>query len=164
MKIPYSIFHILLVSGALLLASCTSIFGEKTYSLTEKDSGKVLSCKTGEFLTIRLAANPTTGHQWKLVTPPDVRVLALCREEFLPPEKNMTALGKGGTYFLKYEVIGPGRTGISLQYLRPWEKHKTPAGHFQILLYAEGKPKSYIPKEGEEFFLIPPPPKKNLKK
>lgn len=154
---------ILLAGNLFFLSGCTSLFGEKVYSFTEKDSGKVLSCKTGEYLTIRLPANPTTGYQWKVLVPSDVRVLSLCKEEFLPPE-NMEKMGQGGFFQLKYEVIGPGRTGISLGYIRPWEKNGTPAAHFQLLLYAEGKPKSYIPKEGEEFFLIPPPPKKNLKK
>lgn len=162
MKFSHRIFPILFVLQMMLLTSCTTFFGEKIHSFTEKDSGKVLSCKTGEFITIRLSANPSTGYQWKTAAPPDVRILALCREEFLPPE-NLEVMGKGGTYLLKYEIIGPGRTGISLQYLRPWEKHKTAARHFQLLLYAEGKPKSHTPEE-EDYFLIPPPPKKNLKK
>ena len=162
MKVWKFIRIICFAVSAVLLSSCGCFSGEKIHTFSRKDSGKVLSCNTGDFIVVRLAANPSTGFQWKMVNPPDGNILALAKEEFLVPE-NMLLMGKEGEYFLKFEVIGPGRTAVNLVYVRPWEREKTPAGHFQLLVYASGKPKSHIPRE-EDFFLIPPPPEKNRKK
>lgn len=162
MKVWKSVWMAVLAVSAFFLSSCGCFSGEKIHTFSLKDSGKVLSAGTGDLIAISLAANPTTGFQWKMANPPDGNILALAKEEFLPPE-NMEVAGKEGEYFLKFEVIGPGRTAINLVYVRPWERGKTPARYFQLLVYASGKPKSHISRE-EDFFLIPPPPEKNRKK
>lgn len=79
----------------------------------------------GEQLSFTLDANPTTGFTWQLAAPLDETVIALVSHDYQPPDTSR--VGAGGTDVWTFKAVGTGRTTITLEYRRPWEKDVPPA-------------------------------------
>lgn len=129
-----------------LLCGC-NMWGERVLALTEKDSGKTFEIHTGSFVTLKLASNPSTGYQWHFNTPFDPVLLGLCRDSFLTETGGKKVAGLGGSRFLKFEVLAPGKAALDLKYVRPWEKDPDISRRFQVILYCVGKAKNDTGKE-----------------
>ena len=132
-----------LMSSVLLAAffcSCATVSSPR--ELTEKDSGGTLTAKVGEQFTVSLESNPTTGYAWSFAAPYDEDVLVLSSDRFANPEEK-ELVGAPGRRILTFSIVGPGKSGIRLEYKRPWERNARPARVFQLLLFATGEaPKS----------------------
>ena len=77
----------------------------------EKENGALVEVSRGSKVTIELAENPTTGHQWKIDS---------VDESFLAPEGdafltgNQMGLGAGGVRRFFFRAKGSGCTSLSL--------------------------------------------------
>jgi inhibitor of cysteine peptidase len=94
----------------------------------EGHNGGAISAKAGDYITIRLPENPTTGFQWR-AEHADPGVLQLQSDEFAPAAGE--AIGSSGVRMLRYLAKGPGHTAITLQLERPWEA-TAPRSQFKI--------------------------------
>jgi inhibitor of cysteine peptidase len=79
----------------------------------------------GERVTIRLDANPTTGHRWDPIDPPDAAVVRIVGDGFTGAAADR--VGAGGSQEIVVEGVAPGRTELRLGYTRPWEDGVAPA-------------------------------------
>lgn len=85
--------------------------------------------------TLRLPANPTTGYTWALKQY-DTHLLALVKNEFLPPDSN--CIGASGyeiwTFKAKPAAFAkPMSTTVTLEYARSWEKQAGKVAEFTVV-------------------------------
>lgn len=124
-----------------LLYSCASLFGQKHYQLTEKDSGRILHVDKGDTFTVLLPSNPTTGFSWDFSEPlHDKNVMILRGDEYIRPNEQLC--GAPGKRSLTFLAEGSGRTELKLVYRRPWEKDKQPAEKFNVTVVVKNGTKS----------------------
>lgn len=79
----------------------------------------------GKRFKIMLESNRTTGYQWRLAGALDQKVVKLIGSAYQSPEAKLP--GAGGKEIWTFQAVGRGRTEISMQYIRTWEKGKPPA-------------------------------------
>lgn len=129
----------------ILLSSC-SVFSPGTVILTEKDSGKTIHLRTGDYLEIHLEANPTTGYLWSSSIPNDY-IMRLLLDEYAGEKQEKGLVGAPVRKIFRYGAVGPGETGIRLEYRRPWEKNQPPAMTFDIMVRVSGESTFREPEE-----------------
>ncbi len=86
---------------------------------------KVLRIPLGQTFKITLPSNPTTGYSWQLATEPDSAIVTTEGREYRP--ETPVRSGSGGHEVWTFKACGKGRTAVTLQYVRPWEKGQSPA-------------------------------------
>ncbi len=121
MKFPILVFFL----GITFLGSA---FG-KTVDLTAQNAGRDLIINRGDFLTVHLPTNPSTGYSWRVafsvsgILTPDQS-----REIQYPPQKQGEMLvGALGTQVWSFQATRSGKTKILFVYGRPWERGVAPA-------------------------------------
>ena len=90
-----------------------------------KDTAKTLTLGVGKSLTVRLPAQPGTGHSWK-VLPPDATILETVGEPASEPQGKGLPGGKE-TQVFHFVAKGAGKVALTFQYARGWEKDTKPA-------------------------------------
>ena len=85
----------------------------------------MITARVGEEFTITLDSNPTTGYSWKLSDSFPKGIIKLLGSEYQPPVTRRK--GAGGKEIWRFKTLAVGKTTITLEYLRPWEKDKPPA-------------------------------------
>ncbi len=75
-----------------------------------------IAVNVGEPFLVRLAANPTTGHEWQPVFDP--ARLELLGSEFMPPREGV---GTGGAQCFDWRAKAAGATWLGFSSRRPWE-------------------------------------------
>lgn len=106
-----------LLSSAMMACSLPAR-SPKTFALTIQDDQTSLSLRKGDFLTISLEGNPTTGYQWQ-VAQLDTTILEQSGDpEFTPAA---TGLGSGGVFTFRFHALQAGQTTLVLAYSRPFE-------------------------------------------
>ena len=114
---------------------------EALLELTEKNSGETIRPEVGDFFMLRLPETAGTGYLWQTASPPYSSDVLRCLEDtFVPNPASAGMAGAAGRRTLTFKVIGPGTTGLKLEYLRPWETDQTPAQTFDLLVIAPGDP------------------------
>jgi len=88
-----------------------------TNSLTETDTAVPLEVPAGETFDIVLAANMTTGYEWRLAEPLDESVVQFVGQEYKSEQSNSE--GGGGHDIWTFRAIAPGTTEIVLGYYPP---------------------------------------------
>lgn len=89
------------------------------------DQPIAVSFRAGDSFTIRIAANHTTGYQWRLAGAPDAKVVTCTGSTYEAPPDSVP--GKGGTEVWSFKATGKGSATIRLDYVRPWEVDAKPA-------------------------------------
>jgi len=85
----------------------------------------MITARVGEEFTITLDSNPTTGYSWNLSDSFPKGIIKLLGSEYQPPVTRRK--GAGGKEIWRFKTLAVGKTTITLEYLRPWEKDKPPA-------------------------------------
>ncbi len=94
----------------------------------EGHNGAAISAKAGDILLIKLPESPTTGFRWN-VTEADSRLLQLQSDDFV--HGSGTGVGGGGLRVLRYILLAPGNSPVTLQLSRAWEP-AAPRSQFRI--------------------------------
>ena len=89
-----------------------------------RDTAKALTLEVGRSLTVRLPAQPGTGHAWKLL-PGDAAVLEPVGE---PTMETPATAKPGGEEVQVFHFLakGAGKAALTFQYGRDWEKGSKP--------------------------------------
>ncbi len=104
----------------VFLAACSTAPSE--IKLTANDNGKTIEAAANQSLTITLDSNATTGYKWNLVTEPDAKVVKLVSSDYVvPTSDSQPIVGAGGAEVWKFQIIGAGKTTITLAYFRPFD-------------------------------------------
>lgn len=90
--------------------------------LGDADNGKSFSVQPGATISITLAANITTGYSWSVAKLDGQSVRAIGDVQYRPDAAPPGMVGSGGRAIATLEAIRTGRTTITLEYRRPWEK------------------------------------------
>lgn len=88
------------------------------------DPGVPVKTAVGQEFLIALAANPTSGYEWQMAGQLDPR-LKLVETSYSPEEGQM--VDSAGTQYWRFEGQAPGMAGVTLNYIRPWEKGVPPS-------------------------------------
>ncbi len=106
-------------------------------TLTVNDDGKTISVTVGDTIAIKLDSNPSTGYGWQVTGISTASAVQNGKIEFEsppPPKDGRIRVGQGGTAVITFDAVSAGKSTISLEYRRPWEKGKAPARTFTITL------------------------------
>lgn len=117
---------------ALLAAPCIALGGFALSGYSENsitpsvfsDPRQTVSIQAGQDFIISLESNPTTGYSWKYLGSSPEGVVEMVGNEFRPPE--IQRKGAGGKEEWRFRSLKAGKTVISFQYVRPWEKNVQP--------------------------------------
>lgn len=127
----------------LLLSSC-ALLPSRHYTVGLEDSGSTLHLRTGDEFTILLEGNPTTGYLWQFAAPYDETVVILKGDRYISPSEALC--GAPGKRSLTFVAEDPGRTGLKLVYVRPWEKNQPPEKEFHLMILVHSDDDSDVPK------------------
>jgi len=111
----------------IILVVCTGLlhhFPAATAAWGQQN-GEDRAIRVGESFNISLESNRSTGYQWKLAGQLDQKVIKLVSSDYVGPAKQIP--GAGGKEEWIFLGVGPGKTVIHLEYVRPWEKGGAPA-------------------------------------
>ena len=87
--------------------------------VTEDDDGCRVEMRDGQILVVDLPANPSTGYTWDVATATSGRIRRIGEPEFEP---KASLLGAPGREILRFMMLEPGETVLSLVYRRPWNR------------------------------------------
>ncbi|MDQ5986973.1 MAG: hypothetical protein CSYNP_02709 [Syntrophus sp. SKADARSKE-3] len=90
----------------------------------QQDSTKI-NVVSGSSITITVEANPTTGYGWQLADPLQEKIIVLSGHRYKAPKANRR-VGVGGWDMWLFKTVGAGKTIVTLEYVRSWEKGVAP--------------------------------------
>jgi inhibitor of cysteine peptidase len=86
--------------------------------VNDTQNNATVSMTKGNFITVRLAENPTTGFQWNLTTTPGLSIVS---DEYVPSDTSGKLVGSGGTHIWNISTGMTGNQKVYAVYKRPWE-------------------------------------------
>jgi len=98
-------------------------------TLSQADSGTVLTLKRGQTLILRLDENATTGYRWSLPAL-DGEVLQLKSDDFNLPSN--TGIGGGGQRVFSFQANNPGQVQLQLKNWRESVGDESTIKQFQV--------------------------------
>jgi len=106
--------------------------------------GSTVNASTGDFFSIRLEENPSTGYQWNLTTSDGIKIV---EDKFEPPE-NEDVVGAPGFHVWTFRIMDNGTQQVDAIYKRPWENLTGEEETFSLVLEVEGEP--VAPSDGND--------------
>jgi len=109
---------------------------QKRFCWMDSDNNSHLCLYVGDTLSIKLAANPTTGYSW---AKPEAFLhldLIISRSE----RGSSDRVGAPGFQVFAFKATEPGESALDLNYLRPFEKNTPPAKMFHLWVKIEARP------------------------
>ena len=91
----------------------------------QADTSDALQVKVGDTFVIELDSNPTTGYSWNLAKT-DLKIVEQVSREYKPRETTERLVGSGGREIWTFKATAKGKTTLTFQYARPWEKGVSP--------------------------------------
>jgi predicted secreted protein len=86
---------------------------------------------------ITLESNKTTGYEWQLAEPLDNSMLRFISSKYVTGDSDL--VGAGGKEEWTFMALKPGKTAVSLKYVRSWEKDAPPAKKIIFVVVIRGK-------------------------
>jgi inhibitor of cysteine peptidase len=126
----------LLVIGllGLLLAACgDSGSGSvpQTISLTLADSGKSVTVRQNDQITVTLDGNPSTGYGWTVAAGTGTILTQVGEATYTPKTTDALTTGAGGSYLFTFKAAQQGSATLKLVYAQPWNNN-LPAQTFEV--------------------------------
>ena len=90
--------------------------------LTQANNGQSIEVQTGDFITIRLDENPTTGYVWKEKSDQQ-GILELTSSEFV--RNTGGGLGAGGQRVFTFKALKAGSFSLYFKNWREWEGERS---------------------------------------
>jgi len=82
---------------------------------------------------IVLPSNPTTGYEWMAKFDPNY--IQLVNSTYIAYPTRPGIVGSGGIQIFTFKAIKPGKTGIAMQYQRPWAETVPPAKEINYTVF-----------------------------
>jgi inhibitor of cysteine peptidase len=120
---------ILIAVVVLVAIACMALV---PITITDADNGKTIDVLRFRTIKLSLESNPTTGYNWKLVSPTDRRVLRLYYSKYIRTPTKL--VGSGGHEEWKFRAIAPGTAEVKTIYIRPWEGQTPPVKTFAVTI------------------------------
>jgi predicted secreted protein len=100
--------------SVVLLACASGCASTKVY----REGTATITGRPGDFATIELAADPSTGYSWMLVGYADPRIVTLIDSDYEPAKS--AAAGTLGHQRWTFRFVGPGTATLTFGYGRTW--------------------------------------------
>lgn len=117
------------VLAVVVMAGLSGCSAETPLVLGGEDDGREITLQKGQTLSIKLAANPTTGYSWEFVESEGAILQQVGEPEF---EADSDLLGAPGTQTLRFETVETGQMELRLVYQRPWKTDVEPLKTFTV--------------------------------
>lgn len=102
-------------------------------ALGEADNGKRVEARVGQKITVRLAANASTGFSWSVKSPAGEGAVKSCGAvSYAAGDPRSARPGAGGTAEAVFEAVKAGEVKIEMEYRRAWEKDKAPGKTWSV--------------------------------
>jgi inhibitor of cysteine peptidase len=92
-------------------------------------SAMPVAVRAGDQFSVSLPSNQTTGYSWRLAEGVSSAVLKTMGSRYTAPAPSGGLVGRGGTETWVFRALAKGKTTITLEYARPWEKGVKPEKH-----------------------------------
>jgi len=125
---------LLLLAG--LLVGCATNY--RTQTLTPLDNGREVTVKVGEFLTVELPSNHTTGYGWADHSE-GIKIVQQIGSADYMQDSTVGLVGAGGTEIWQFRATTAGRQNLRMDYIRPWEKDVAPVKTVSFILVVSEK-------------------------
>jgi predicted secreted protein len=99
--------------------------------ISQDGNGRELTLDRGDALEISLPATSGTGYTWRAEPIAGAIVKQIGEPRF---KSDSAKLGASGYQVFVFVPAAEGAGVLELHYLRPWEKDKTPAKVFKVML------------------------------
>ena len=119
----------LLLLSLALSAGCGGD-SDSPLSVGPAQNGQSVVLDAGQRLVVELPGNPTTGFEWSVVRA-DPTLFRLEDSSF---SADSSAIGAGGTFSFRFELLRPGADDLRLEYRRSWEN--APVDSFSLSVTA----------------------------
>ena len=106
---------------SLALLACTACITSLPGFASKKvyrEGASTITGRTGEFIVIELASDPTTGFSWMQVGHPDPRIVTLMESDYA--QAPSAATGVLGHQRWTFRLTGPGTVNITFGFGRTW--------------------------------------------
>ena len=100
--------------SVVLLACASGCASKKVY----REGTSTITGRPGDFATIELAADPSTGYSWMLVGHADPRIVTLMDSDYEPAKAS--AAGVPGYQRWTFRFGSPGTATLTFGYGRTW--------------------------------------------
>jgi predicted secreted protein len=104
-------------------------------AVADDANGGTVHLRSGQALTVKLAANATTGYRWSVWSGTG-ECLELTAHAY--QESRSSAVGRGGTAVLVFTAKRTGSTELKLGYARPFEPHAPPVRTYVLTVIVKG--------------------------
>jgi predicted secreted protein len=110
----------LVLLGLALLACVTGCAGFPGFASKKvyREGAPTITGRPGDFITIELAADPSTGYSWMQVGHADSRIVTLMESDYA--QAPAAAAGAPGHQRWTFRLTGPGTVNITFGYGRTW--------------------------------------------
>ena len=135
---------------AILLMAFVCMFGgsvDAGTELTDADTGKAVSLKNGDVITLKLMSNPSTGYKWE-ITALDRNIVKDNGSSFKSGCSG-NAVGCAGVEIWTFEAVSAGETSLELSYYRSWEDVATATNAFKLKVSVSGEAADADPADNE---------------
>ena len=122
-KVPYLLIGLSLAGCAGGLSQAPGTPPVAALMVAESEAGRTLQVERGRKVTLRLAANRSTGHRWFVAS--SGGALEQLGEPFYAAES--PAAGAPGAEYWSYMARRSGRQELRFEYRRPWESARPAA-------------------------------------
>lgn len=85
-----------------------------------------ITVTAGSSFEVSLEANATTGYQWQLAGKLNDKLVKFLGREYKLPLQGVLRVGQGGIEVWHFKALKAGKTTLTFNYLRPWEKGVKP--------------------------------------
>ena len=114
-----------LLGAAVLAPTLPALAGPPApVTITWGNRNKEVAVKAGQTFVVRLAANPSTGFQWYLLSGPNP--FQLVGRKYQPRPARPGVVGAGGEEIFTFKATGAGSGFLRLYYIRPFEPNVAP--------------------------------------
>jgi len=111
--------YIALVGLLLSLTLSPGCGGKGEVRVSAGDNGSQVTLEVGQTLVLSLESNPTTGYEWEIAEI-DEAILKETHHEYKADWPVL--IGSGGRDIWHFRAEAEGRTTLTLNYRRSWEK------------------------------------------
>lgn len=134
-----------------IIAVFVLMFGGIAYAnveFTDTNSGQTVYLKTGETLTVKLPANPTTGYTWGIAAL-DEAVVENTGSTY-NSECAEGVLGCGGSEKWEFLAVAEGETYLEMVYYRIWQGEDSAIKEFSLNIVISDEDVTTDPDDGSE--------------
>jgi len=104
----------------------------KPITLDKSANGRTVTPAPGQQVVISLKGNPTTGYSWSCAKIEGDAAVAVGKVAYVRDQSGPRRMGSGGMFVATFKAAKIGKSKITLEYKRPWEKGKPAAETFTL--------------------------------